>query len=218
MAKDSEQAQQQARPATQRSRGSSEIVIELFDRRLGNDILVDPLRDKFRGRFVRSMQNGTAREEEASLNALPDIPGICFALDPVKKEVRLFDPMGLPGNAQRMTAFNAAMQQAGKQPFAPVPEKTIPLGTQDGVATWLYWMRRMVFEHKLAVHVPGSASLGVADPYLPGGVLNQAALEAGLPGDPTIDWDSSPYDNPKTLGEYKQALRRAGRPRDPAQT
>lgn len=98
---------------------------------------------------------------------------------------------------------------------AAVSERIIPLGTNDGVVTWLYYMRRLVFELKLAVHVPGTASLGVNNPYLPGGYVNAAALEANLLGDPTIDWDSSAFDHPKTLGQYREALRRVGRPRDP---
>lgn len=188
----SEQTAQKPSSDTRRSNG--EIMIELVNPK-GMDLLFDPLQVRLRSRFSRQMLPPGMTAGDTGLDALPDIPGMCVALNVATKTARVFDPLGVKSNEQRLAAINNVLAQNGRPAIGPAPETVKHLSTDNEVATWLYYMRRLVHEFKIALHVTGSAPLG--------------ELKDKLPGDPQVDWYSSQFGSPKTLTQYQAALHKA---------
>src|SRR5271157_4227007 len=197
-------------PITDEVRG--EIIIEVVTR-TGGDLLCDPLRGlgidpaTLRSRWSK-VKSPWALAGDSGLDALPAFPGMCVSLNISQRYVRIWDPFGDQRNQDRLATTNAILHRAGKEGFNPVPERKIGLQrqteqmTKDNIATWLYWMQRMLGmwgDPVSAALVPGSANPDVPVGTTPDG--------RGVGGDPTINFDaSSALGEPRTLSQMHEAI------------
>jgi hypothetical protein len=181
-----------------------EISIEIVTRVAGSLVVCDPMRGlgieppTLRGRWSRDRMPTGLTAGETGLDNLPAVPGQCISIHLGRKYVRIWDPLGMPQNRERMRLFNQVWTQSPYSQglaFAPVPDRVVNLvrhtaeATADNIATWLYWMQRALGmwnrRQCWAELVPNSANPSVA-----------------LGGDPTINFDASaaPGD-PRTLSQ-----------------
>ena len=133
-----------------------EVTIEIAGP-INENVLFPPLQERMRGRWEkRKLPLGDTGE----IYKLPDIPGLYIRVDPRSKTLQMIDPLGLPENADLMKEIARKYKEiAGlgsdlsgdKRPREGV-RKVVK--NDDEVATWLYWMWRLVSEG-MAVKISG---------------------------------------------------------------
>lgn len=139
-----------------------EITIEIASKN-SNRVVFKPLLSKpLRGRWTIASTGGesTAEVLRQLMAVAPEIPGIRIAIDPQKRQARVYDPLGLPENKtlQEEIARVLNNHQQWGWGAAPWPTATRDEMSANDIKTWLYEMRRLV-DSGLAVIVSGSATL-----------------------------------------------------------
>ncbi len=146
-----------------------EITIELAVFREENglkianqNVMFHPAKKTLRGRWeTRNLPPGTtALNHDGALLTLEEIPGMHIALNPVTGAARIYDPLGLPQNAKLWEQCKGVARSCFGNNYKPAETIKQQLG-KDQVATWYYWMKRLVDEGSARL-VPGSSWLASA--------------------------------------------------------
>lgn len=137
----------------------NEIIVEV-DALNNASVLFHPLMKPLRGRWLDSRIPSGMGEGQSHVRDIKDVPGQRIALDVQSKKGRVFDPIGDPEYQQLRVEIRqkwmtgSSMQPVLQTPAEPIPEQEYNL-TQEQVATWWYWMKRLCDE-KQCRHVAGS--------------------------------------------------------------
>lgn len=134
------------RPAPSVKMRQIEFIIEMGDKK--NRTFLNPItQQKMRGRWTRDNHREMDIDHDgqyAPLRQLPDLPGISIHVNTGAKRVRVFDPLGEPGNAdlleQVKKIVKLAMKKDGREEKTTVYEDC----NEDELKSWLYWARRFV--------------------------------------------------------------------------
>lgn len=131
------------------------VVIEVATRK--NDTVVFyPAQERLRGRW-RNSNLGFGSQPSEALMRMPDIPGIHVFVEVRDRRVGFRDPLAYKENArvlEEASAAHKAMDSDGR-PIVPVPDVVKDEVEDTEIATWLYWMMRLV-QAEYAVLIKGS--------------------------------------------------------------
>lgn len=121
-------------------------IIEVGDDR-NRQIQFPPSKQILRGKWtIQGM--GHAEGAQRGFGRMPPIPGMRVELDPKNKRARVFDPLGLSDMANVLAEANAVVKAAFSHEMRPQDESVFPSMSQDQLASWAYWMRRLVDDGK----------------------------------------------------------------------
>jgi len=163
---------------------TGEIGVEIGDDFNSNPDF-KPLSITLRGRWsANHVPRGTTAKHSPLLK-LPDLPGMHLFLNVDERTARVVDPLQYEENASIKLAWRE--YQANLE---PLPEQVIEELDDQQVASWVYWIGRLI-EKGEATLLDGSAALPDID---------------DLPGDPIISPFNARYGLPRTLGEMKLFL------------
>jgi len=131
-----------------------ELVIELGTEQ-NQDVMFNPLRKRFRGRYDRHLlPPGSIGGENSMAMRIDQVPGIYVTIDLGRKRARIVDPLSLPENKALMAHINKCIGGIGTK-YDPVAEEVHENMSDKQIATWIYWMARLV-KKKYASVVSGS--------------------------------------------------------------
>jgi len=164
---------------------TGEIGVEIGDNENSNPDF-KPLSVTLRGRWsANNVPRGTTARHSPLLR-LPDLPGMYLFLNVEARTARVVDPLQYEDNASIKLAWRE--YQDGLE---PLPEQKIEKMTDGDVASWVYWIGRLI-EKGEATKLDGSAELPDID---------------DIPGDPVISPFNARFGQPRTLGEMELFLR-----------
>ena len=129
------------------------IVIEVGDNQNSN-IMFNPHRKELRGRWDRHRLPAGTTSVDKGLLAVESLPGARIEVDTETKIARIYDPLKEdPEWAAKMPGINAVLKIAldNANGFAPFETQVMELN-DDGLATWVYWMKRLVQSKKAWLH------------------------------------------------------------------
>lgn len=127
-----------------------EFTVEVADE--ANRLWLCPiLNDVLRGRWSRA--NCPNQQFTGSLRHMPDTPGIMIAVNVLRRQVRIWDPLADPKNAELWEKAKAAYKAHFNENAAPVKEVVKASLNDTDLKTWLYWIRRGVDSKNLVVLV-----------------------------------------------------------------
>lgn len=135
---------------------SDEIVIEIRAPK-NEDVMFEPMRSKLRSAWRRAGLPAGSTSRSAHLLSLPDLPGMRVCLTPSQRVGKVVDPLGFDENQTLLLEANAVFRNlpSHRKDQHPAPDRVYTKLTQDDVATWFYWMKRLVDKGE-AVVVSGS--------------------------------------------------------------
>ena len=129
-----------------------EVIIEIGCSK--NRRMLWPLNKReLRGRWTRTNLLGITMH--ASMQKMPDIPGIRIVLDCAKRTVAFVDPLNEPRNEELKTKVLGILKEAFRVEYTAEKDvKSENLSATD-IKSHLYWMRRFV-DNEQAVVVKGA--------------------------------------------------------------
>lgn len=144
---------------------STRIEVDIVSKQ-NREVLFPPLNAKFRSEIRTDHVTGVRRIPSVLTQIGGVLPGIRVVVDTKKREAEVIDLMHDPENAELTERLKAAMKAATQDMprdiatggtfthFSKDPRRTFKL---DGdlpynLATWLYWLRRLLDTGKVRVH------------------------------------------------------------------
>lgn len=145
---------------------SGMVVVECANRKnqaisFPPGLAINVTEGRVRGRWEKvNMGTDTFSESMRSLNVLQSIPGGCIALDYGQRRGMVFDPLeDAPGAAlvesvrkalgvtnERMREIDSVFRVTFRHGVRPFERRTLARMTDDDVASWHYWLKRIVRE------------------------------------------------------------------------
>ncbi len=119
---------------------ATEYVIEISDER-NRSILFGPTQGKIRGAFAFHKMGGGGTT--SGLQEMPDLPGMLIHVNPATGVAKITDPLNKRDFKQTLQRAKEVHKHTFMVECEPVEDREYELD-QDGIATWLYWMRRYV--------------------------------------------------------------------------
>jgi hypothetical protein len=118
------------------------VVVEIADP-LNRQVLFGPNQERLRGRWdPHNLMLGDT--SSVGLMQMPVIPGVLVALDLREKRGSITDPLAAPENARLLAQTSNFHRELWKQAISPRPSVVQEEMSDDDVATWLYWIMRVV--------------------------------------------------------------------------
>lgn len=133
-------------PVIDRSSDSAKDKVAEFEIELGckrnRKKTWPPTQQQLRGAWIRA--NLTSDERSESLEGIPDIPGIRIRISAMSRKALIYDPLGLPENAEELKKVQAAFEKVvgGKHSFMESIKRENMSETE--IKTWVYWAMRLV--------------------------------------------------------------------------
>jgi hypothetical protein len=119
-----------------------DVTVEVMERTNGN-VLWGPTGSVLRGHWdSHNMCPGD--QSEAGLLRMPEIPGVYLTVSPRQRTVAVQDPLRLDENRQILAEASRIHRDLFKREFTHVPEDVRPDQSESDLATWLFWMMRLV--------------------------------------------------------------------------
>lgn len=167
---------------------ASEIIIELDNGKNGC-VLFPPLMEIRRGRITPEGWGSNPPEHAGELKT---VPGYRFALNIAGRSCRNFDPLALEEEADTLARVNACLkvEHGNTKPNitgSPGREQRRDNLPDNVIASWHYWMKRLVEEDKFARLIQGT-------------FMDQSKL----PGRVRLDYQTQPMAGPVYADQMEQ--------------
>ena len=132
-----------------------EIVVEIAMRNNGYHMLSSfGSEAKFRGRWSNRNLKEITSGQAPDMTRLPDLPGICIALDVKGRLLRAVDPLGFPENAETLKYAVGILKASNFGEMGPWPTSVKQALTDTEIKSALWEMFQMV-ENGSAMVVSG---------------------------------------------------------------
>jgi hypothetical protein len=119
-----------------------EVIVEIGDE-MNRQVMFNPMQERLRGRWdPHHLQLGDT--SSAGLMQMPPIPGMYVCLSLTERKGVLLDPLSLAANATLLSRVSHTHHGLFKAHCTAVETKVKAELTDDDLATWLYWMYRIV--------------------------------------------------------------------------
>ena len=134
---------------------SNELIIEIATAN-NNDVVFKPSdQQMLRGRKTRAGWGNTTFHSHPERNQMlnKEIPGLHIGLDAAERRARIFDPLADPKYKILLTEIESLITSFGvaQGKPQPCPDQIRENLSDNDIATWLHWMRRLVGEKKAIV-------------------------------------------------------------------